>query len=97
MLPAGPPEPAQPVPASSAAHWRQKDFFHQWFKEYDSTPAAGGLTIVSSLLKVKSRISALFADEPFLGSLFRLAASGNLCDIVRHDGNHVGKGIADGS
>jgi len=50
MLPAGPPEPAQPVPASSAAHWRQKYFFHQWVKEYDSSPAAGGLTIVSSLL-----------------------------------------------
>ena len=36
MLSAGPPEPAQPVPASSVAHWRQKYFFHQWFKEYDS-------------------------------------------------------------
>ena len=64
MLSAGPPETAQPVPASSAAHWRQKYFFHQWFKEYDSSPAAGGLTIVSSLLQVKRRISTLFADEP---------------------------------
>ena len=36
----------QPVPASFVARWRRKYFFHKWFKQSDSKPAVGGLTII---------------------------------------------------
>ena len=49
-----------PASSSSDAHWLQKYFFHQWFKEYDSTPAAGGMTIVYRFLSRKRNMHTFF-------------------------------------